>query len=581
MAPRFSVVVPTHERRDIVLRTVATLAEQSYQDFEVIVVDDGSGDGTAAALRALQSPFELTVLEQENRGAGAARNAGAAKARGEILVFIDDDMEADPRMLSEHDRSQRDGAQLVIGHLPLHPRSPDNLLARGVATWAENRRRRLERSSELSPTELLTGQMSVRRELFERVGGFDSDITRDGRFGGEDVEFGYRVQRAGGKPVFNPHAVAYQYYDVDPMVFLRRTFEAARAHQELAFRHPERADELRGHLRFGSRRARWLFAPLVAAPSPLSWPLRAAVAALVRSGRDTLRLRHAFLLTRTLEHARGLRAAQRELETGQAAVLAYHAIADLKADPVLREYGVPPALFTAQLDALRARGWTFVDLDHLLAALAGERRLPPRALLLTFDDCYADLIEAAPLLAGRGSPAVAFAVADRVGAANDWDEARGAGTRSLLGADALRSLPDYGIEVGAHGRTHRRLTELEAERWTASCAAGPSGWRPSAYPGRGRSPTRTGQSLRPWRRPPNAPGTPWASRSARESFVATAIAGRSPGSRSSVATAHAGFASSSPRPAGRRPCVSAPCGPSEFASEAARRGGQAASRRAR
>src|SRR4029077_18487233 len=123
-SPRFSVVIPTYRRRDRVLRNVRALAEQSLSDFEAIVVDDGSDDGSAAALRGLETPFPLAVLEQENQGAAGARNVGARAARGEIPLFLDDDMEAAPSLLAEHDRSHLEGADLVVGDMPLHPASP-------------------------------------------------------------------------------------------------------------------------------------------------------------------------------------------------------------------------------------------------------------------------------------------------------------------------------------------------------------------------------------------------------------------------------------------------------------------------
>ena len=126
---RLSIVIPTYERREVVPRTVTALASQSYEDFEVIVVVDGPTDGTASALRELSTPFRLTVLEQPNSGAAAARNAGAAAAAGELLLFLDDDMEADPALLAEHDGSQREGADLVLGDLPLYPHSPRNVLS--------------------------------------------------------------------------------------------------------------------------------------------------------------------------------------------------------------------------------------------------------------------------------------------------------------------------------------------------------------------------------------------------------------------------------------------------------------------
>jgi peptidoglycan/xylan/chitin deacetylase (PgdA/CDA1 family) len=144
-------------------------------------------------------------------------------------------------------------------------------------------------------------------------------------------------------------------------------------------------------------------------------------------------------------------------------ILAYHAVADLVGDPVLAEYGVAPALFAAQLDDLIDRGWEFVDLDAVLGALDRDEQLSRRALLLTFDDAYVDLLEVAcPLLQERGIPAVAFAVADRVGASNTWDQPKGAAVLPLLDAEGLRALPERGVEVGSHTATHRSLRSLEA-----------------------------------------------------------------------------------------------------------------------
>jgi peptidoglycan/xylan/chitin deacetylase (PgdA/CDA1 family) len=147
-------------------------------------------------------------------------------------------------------------------------------------------------------------------------------------------------------------------------------------------------------------------------------------------------------------------------------VLAYHAIADLAGDPRIAEYAVPPALFAAQLDDLLDRGWSFVDLT---TALGGGDPVPDKALLLTFDDAYVDLLEAAaPILAERKIPAVVFAISGLVGATNEWDSSRGAATLPLLDAEGLRAVAAAGIEVGSHTATHRALpevpdTEIEAE----------------------------------------------------------------------------------------------------------------------
>jgi peptidoglycan/xylan/chitin deacetylase (PgdA/CDA1 family) len=148
-------------------------------------------------------------------------------------------------------------------------------------------------------------------------------------------------------------------------------------------------------------------------------------------------------------------------------VLCYHAIADHGDDRVLREFSVPPARFAKQLDGLALAGWTFVDLDAVLRAMAdgGEPLgLPGRAVLITFDDGFTDFEHVAlPELQRRGIPSVMFVLADRLGADNDWDQAIGAGPVSLMDAAALRRVAAQGVEIGSHGRTHRRLPELSGD----------------------------------------------------------------------------------------------------------------------
>lgn len=462
---RFSIVIPTHQRRETVLRMVRALERQELADFEVVVAVDGSTDGTAAALRSLSSSFPLKVVEQGNHGGGAARNAGAGAAEGEILLFIDDDMEADPRLLLEHDRSHREGADLVLGDLPLHPDSPRSLISQGVGLWASERRKRLgSAEGEIGMGDLLTGQISVARSTFEEFGGFDAETTREGLFGGEDTDFGYRVAREGLRMVFNPKAITHQYYDVEPALYLQRVREAARSGQELALKHPEQRSRIDWGPEFKHRRDRWVGVPFVHAPEALVRPLRGLAVLLARTGRTGPRVREFFFMVRTVEHLRGVRATRLAI-TGEAVVLAYHAIADLRHDPVLAPYSVPPRLFARQLDALLAAGWTFVDLTAVLAALEGERPLPEKAVLLTFDDAYEDLRDAAlPELERRQVPAVAFAVAERVGASNSWDEEIGASRIALLDADGLKEIVARGVEVGSHGMRHTSLAGLGAER---------------------------------------------------------------------------------------------------------------------
>ena len=467
---RFSIIIPTYQRREIVTRTVDALVDLRG-DFEAIVVVDGSTDGTAEALRGRSYEFPLTIIEQENAGSGQARNAGVAAAQGEVLMFLDDDMRAHPALLAEHERSLAEGADMVIGDIPLDMASPSNLLSWAVGLWAHERGERLRAAgSEVDLEDFLTGQMSVRRDTFERVGGFDRAFTDQGAWGGSDIDFGYRVAQAGCRIVFNPEAISYQYYDIEPSEYLRRAYGWGMSDQELAIKHPEEGDRFADGPYFHTRVSRWPLAPLVRAPGFLSWPLRRAVAALVRTGHRGRRLKRLFFAVRTLEYRRGARQVRRQRTRRRSLVLAYHAIADLSHDPILGKYSVAPERLAEQLDALAGAGWKFVDLDTMLEGVSGDGDLPSRALLLTFDDAYADLLTAAaPLLRARGVPGVVFALAGHIGGANTWGR-EGATQPRLLDADGLRAVAAAGIEVGSHGETHRSMPKLEPAELAAELA---------------------------------------------------------------------------------------------------------------
>src|SRR6266568_4700806 len=103
---RISVIVATYNRCKLLARTLPALLTQQFpeEEYEVIVVVDGSTDGTLEYLRGLGSYRNLRVLEQANRGQAAAINAGLSAARGEIVLFLDDDIECGPTLIAEHSR---------------------------------------------------------------------------------------------------------------------------------------------------------------------------------------------------------------------------------------------------------------------------------------------------------------------------------------------------------------------------------------------------------------------------------------------------------------------------------------------
>ena len=97
---KISVIIPTYNEEKVLVECLSSLDKQTFKNFEVIVVDDGSSDKTWEILPDLKfNNYKLRILKQDHKGAGAARNLGARRAEGEILVFVDADMTFDKKFL--------------------------------------------------------------------------------------------------------------------------------------------------------------------------------------------------------------------------------------------------------------------------------------------------------------------------------------------------------------------------------------------------------------------------------------------------------------------------------------------------
>lgn len=493
--PSFSIVVPTFQRRDTVCDCVRALSEVAYDgDVELIAVIDGSTDGTEDALRAIALPFPVKIVAQPNAGLAAARNRGAAEAAKDIILFLDDDMMARPDILHQHAASHADGAAVVLGHIPLDPKSPRNFLSQAAGNWAEQRAARLA-GNEPNLFDLVSGHLSIRRDLFEKTGGYDSRFTDGGTYGDEDLDFGVRLLAEGHSLRFNPEAIASQRHVVTPRRNLFQWQEAARSDVRFARKHPDRADEifrLHGRDRWTTR---FLLRPLAATPAV---PDAIAAAASALADREAHLPRWSrrpiatfFAAARDLLYWRGVRRAGGIPSADRALVLCYHAIADLRGDPILSQYGIEPHAFAAQLDSLISRGFTFISPNEFALLAMGKAQVPNRAALVTFDDCYEELTEVARnILQPRDIEAIAFAVSGMGSGTNEWDQRIGARELRLLDGDGLQELARRGVEVGCHSNTHRPMTsvppgELTAETKSASKLLAAMGVAPPrffAYP---------------------------------------------------------------------------------------------------
>jgi GT2 family glycosyltransferase len=209
--PHFSVIMPTYNRLGRLRQVIAALEQQEYPSdaYEVIVISDGSTDGTDAYLGALRSKMQLRWFSQANQGPAAARNSGIQKAVGEFIVFIDDDVVAEPQLLTEHARSHREAARDVVVVGPLL--TPDDFEMTAWVRWEQEMlmkqyRALLRGDWPASARQFYTGNASLRRSHILAVGGFDEGLRR-----AEDVELGYRLADKGLGFVFNMRAAGMHY----------------------------------------------------------------------------------------------------------------------------------------------------------------------------------------------------------------------------------------------------------------------------------------------------------------------------------------------------------------------------------
>jgi GT2 family glycosyltransferase len=204
-----SIVIPTYDRRERLHRVLAALAGQAEVGFEVVVVSDGSTDGTDEYLRSGDTPVAIVTERQDNAGPAAARNLGIQLASRALLIFIDDDVMPTPELVGAHvEAHARLGDRVVVIGPMLNP--PDHRMSpwvRWEQTMLQKQYGALERGVySATARQFYTGNASVRREHVIRAGGFDTSLRR-----AEDVELAFRLREHGLAFAYEPHAVGLHY----------------------------------------------------------------------------------------------------------------------------------------------------------------------------------------------------------------------------------------------------------------------------------------------------------------------------------------------------------------------------------
>lgn len=198
MNPRFSVIIPAYNEEKLLPRLLTALFEQTYKDFEVILVDANSTDRTTSEAQKFKGKFPLSIVHIDEKNVSASRNLGAANARGEYLFFIDADNYVHPAFLKDILKLLDKNFQMIVTSITPDSKNLFYKLAYKTANllvWL---------AWKVNITFSTGGNLVVEKDVFENLHGFDKSI-----FVGEDHDIVGRARKKGFRITFtnNPKVV--------------------------------------------------------------------------------------------------------------------------------------------------------------------------------------------------------------------------------------------------------------------------------------------------------------------------------------------------------------------------------------
>jgi len=240
------VVIPTYNRKYILEKCLNALFNQtcSKSDYEIIVIDDGSTDGTKEVVASMinSSPCKIRYFEKKHKGPAAARNVGIKNAEGEIILFIGDDIIATPTLLEEHYKWHRqypDDNVAIVGFVTWSP----EIKITPFMKWLENGGPQfhfwqIKDKIEIDePKYFYTANLSLKRKfLLENNGFFVEDFPYAAC---EDIELGYRLKKIGMILKFNKNATGYHFHPINLNKYCRRMLYAGSSLVILSNKLPE------------------------------------------------------------------------------------------------------------------------------------------------------------------------------------------------------------------------------------------------------------------------------------------------------------------------------------------------------
>jgi len=230
--PRLTIQLCTYNRAALLERVLEALFDQTVPDdaLEVVLVNDGSPDNTNEVIERVRplARCTFTTIVQPNGGLANARNAGIARATGERICFIDDDVLPTPVFAAEHLASDERHGDVIVRGAVINTASFDDL---PTPIWTP---------ANYSGNYFWTSNVSLRRSRLDRAGGrFDETFTE---YGWEDIELGMRLRALGTRAMFNRFAVAFHHKPPPAATsldgILRQVRSQARTAVQLRAKHP-------------------------------------------------------------------------------------------------------------------------------------------------------------------------------------------------------------------------------------------------------------------------------------------------------------------------------------------------------
>ncbi len=216
----FSVIVPTYNRLHLLKRTIDSLNQQTFKDFEIIIVDDGSTDGTAQYLTDLEKNGRIIPIFQSNKGPAVARNVGIRRASGKYIAFTDDDCIVPSDWLEKLHAHFKIGKIAGVGG-SARTGDTSNLYAIANDMIVNFLKYELNERYQITPPFLTSNNTAYSKLCLESVGGFD-----EGYFiGAEERDLNYRLFLKGERLTYDPDIVVEHYNDSNLGKFLVHQFD--------------------------------------------------------------------------------------------------------------------------------------------------------------------------------------------------------------------------------------------------------------------------------------------------------------------------------------------------------------------